>query len=178
MATELEDLEVLKNLEMIADDIWSKVNHWNAFARDTVGKQLTRAVDSVGANIAESYGRFHFGDKINFLYYARGSLFETKYWINRSAVRNLVSKQQAETLAKHLTQIARQVNNFAKSLKRQKQTSKTTLREQDPVYLAEVEFSEPLFSDSDLTWLLALNPSELPQSLVSSLYSLQDNNHD
>lgn len=178
MATELEDLKVLKNLELIADDIWNKVNHWNAFARDTVGKQLTRAVDSVGANIAESYGRFHFGDKINFLYYARGSLFETKYWINRSAARNLVSKQQAETLATQLTQIARQLNHFAKSLKRQKQTSKTTMREPAPVYLVEFEFNESLFSDSDLTWLLALNSIELPQSLVSSLQSLQDNNHD
>lgn len=176
MATELEDLVVLKNVEAIADHIWNEVNNWDVFARDVVGKQLTRAVDSVGANIAESYGRFHYGNKLNFLYYARGSLFETKYWINRSASRNLFKKAQAETFAKQLTHIARQINLFAKSIKKQKYVTKSTLRESDPIY--HVESDETLFLDSDLDWLLAHNSNELPQSLISSLHSLQDKNHD
>jgi four helix bundle protein len=176
MATELEDLEVLKNVEAIADHIWHEVNNWDAFARDVVGKQLTRAVDSVGANIAESYGRFHYGNKLNFLYYARGSLFETKYWINRSASRNLFKKEQAETFAKQLTHIARQINLFAKSIKKQKYREKSTLREPEPTY--HVDSNKHLFTDSDLDWLMAANSNDLPQSLISSLQSPQENNHD
>ena len=82
-----EELRVLQAAEVIADAIWRQVVRWKPFERDTVGSQLTRAADSMGANVAESYGRFHYGEKLQFLYYARGSLFETKYWLNRTAAR-------------------------------------------------------------------------------------------
>ena len=82
MAT-FEDLQVLKAAETIADSIWKKVVEWDHFAKDVLGKQITRSADSIGANIAESVGRYNFGEKLQFLYYSRGSLFETKYWLNR-----------------------------------------------------------------------------------------------
>ncbi len=79
MAIGLEDLQVLKSAETIADSIWKRVAGWDNFAKDVVGRQITRSADSIGANIAESFGRFNFGEKLQFLYYSRGSLFETKY---------------------------------------------------------------------------------------------------
>ena len=51
--TNFESLRVYRLAESLADQIWSIVVKWNVFARDTVGKQLVRAVDSIGANIAE-----------------------------------------------------------------------------------------------------------------------------
>ena len=75
MPATFEDLRVLKAAEEIADSIWKRVVRWEEFARDVVGKQLARAADSIGANIAEAFGRFHFGEKLQFLYFARGSLF-------------------------------------------------------------------------------------------------------
>ncbi|MCB0211362.1 MAG: four helix bundle protein, partial [Anaerolineae bacterium] len=89
MGIELEDLRVLQSAESVADEVWKFVVSWDKFARDVVGGQLARATDSIGANIAESFGRFHYGEKLKFLYYARGSLFETNYWLNRSSKRNL-----------------------------------------------------------------------------------------
>lgn len=89
MATSLEDLRILQRAETLADAIWREVLGWNAFARDSLGSQLVRASDSVGANIAEAFGRFHYGEKLQFLYFARGSLFETKYWLNRTSARSL-----------------------------------------------------------------------------------------
>lgn len=47
MATSLEELKVLRVAEEIADGIWAQVIRWDEFARDVVGKQLTRAADSV-----------------------------------------------------------------------------------------------------------------------------------
>jgi hypothetical protein len=46
-----DDLQVLQAAERIADSIWKQVGQWDDFARDVVGKQLTRAADSAGANI-------------------------------------------------------------------------------------------------------------------------------
>ena len=84
MTLRFEDLKVLQAAETVADGIWKQVVRWDPFVRDTVGGQLAKAADSIGANIAEAFGRFHYGEKVQFLYYSRGSLFETKYWLNRA----------------------------------------------------------------------------------------------
>ncbi|MCB8943020.1 MAG: four helix bundle protein [Ardenticatenaceae bacterium] len=170
MATELDDLKVLQDVEQIADAIWADVLRWDSFAKDVVGKQMARAVDSVGANIAESYGRFHYGEKINFLYYARGSLFETKYWINRALARNLMSSIQVDQYAGQLTKIAKQLNVFANSLKHQRhrKPKPPTLRESDIEYHSSVD--EELFSQADFKWLLTYS-TEIAQSPISNLQS-------
>ncbi|MCA9966511.1 MAG: four helix bundle protein [Anaerolineales bacterium] len=168
MATALEDLEVLESAAMVADSIWGIVSQWDRFVRDGMGQQLTSAVDSVGANIAESFGRFHYGEKLNFLYFARGSLFETKYWLNRCRARNLLVQELFATYAQQLTTIAKQLNAFAHSLKKQKQQSKNnTLRETYPEYTV----SSPLFTDEDLNWLAS--PLPTTQSPIPNLESLK-----
>ena len=96
MSTSFEDLRVLKSAEEIADAVWKRVSNWEDFPKDVVGKQITRSTDSIGANIAESFGRFNFGEKLQFLYYARGSLFETKYWLNRAKVRELIPLENVQ----------------------------------------------------------------------------------
>ena len=68
MSATFEDLQVLKSAEEIADSIWKLVVQWNEFAKDVVGKQITRSADSIGANVAESFGRYNFGEKLQFLY--------------------------------------------------------------------------------------------------------------
>jgi four helix bundle protein len=177
MATGFDDLRVLQMAETVADELWNLVSSWNKFAKDVVGKQLTRAVDSIGANIAESYGRFHFGDKINFLYYARGSLFETKYWLNRCLARNLISKNQLEAYADKLTRIGRQLNAFTKSLKSQRKNAPSTLKETPSDYIVDTEFSSALFSTSDLDWLASTQNGD-EKSPISNLQSPQEKIHD
>lgn len=158
MATELEDLKILKVAEQIADAVWKQVATWDEFARDVVGKQLTRAIDSIGANIAESYGRFNYGEKLQFLYYSRGSLFETKYWLNRALNRELMTASDVKDYATRLSDVARQLNTFANSLRAQRSESKTpskSVREIDAEYITRVLYSESdfLFSDTELHWL-------------------------
>lgn len=158
MATELEDLRILKIAEGIADAVWKRVIQWEQFAKDVVGKQMTRAVDSVGANIAESYGRFNYGEKLQFLYYSRGSLFETKYWLNRALVRELMKAEEVKEYAARLSDVARQLNMFANSLKSQRKDSKPqskSVREPSAEYLVDdwLDNSTPLFTDIELNWL-------------------------
>lgn len=53
----LEELEVYQMGMEIGDQAWSIVQNWNYFAKDTVGKQLIKAADSIASNISEGYGR-------------------------------------------------------------------------------------------------------------------------
>jgi len=154
MSTSFEDLRILKTAEDVADAVWKRVVQWEDFPKDVVGKQIAKAIDSIGANIAESFGRFSFGEKLQFLYYARGSLFETKYWLNRAKARELMSPSDAQTYTLQLTNIARQLNAFAESLKTQRSGGKT-IRELAAEYKVDLpdDFPEILFDDSDLNWL-------------------------
>lgn len=158
MSATFEDLRVLQSAEEIADSIWKRVVEWNDFPKDVVGKQITRAADSIGANISESFGRFHFGEKLQFLYYARGSIFETKYWLNRVKTRNLMADAEVQTYIEKVTNLARYLNIFANSLKhvRNQETKQSkTLREMVAEYQIDLPegSSDSLFDDNDLAWL-------------------------
>jgi len=117
---EIEDLRIVRESEEIADKIWDEVITWDYFAKDTVGKQLVKAVDSIGANIVESQGRFHPKDVINFLYMARGSLKETKYWLRRSTKRQLLSKEKYDKFIDKINNLAPQLNAFIKAQQKRK----------------------------------------------------------
>jgi four helix bundle protein len=159
MPTSLEDVRVLKSVEQIADAIYKSSAGWDNFAKDVVGKQISRAADSIGANIAESFGRYHFGEKIQFLYYARGSLFETKYWLNRASARELMPAVDAKNFAAKLTDIARQLNLYISSFKGQRSGEVTvgkTLKENPVDYLVArlpENFPESIFDETDFAWL-------------------------
>ena len=94
----LEDLEVYNISLEISDKVWNLVIHWDTFSRNNLGGQLVRAVDSVGANIAEGYGRGSKVDNARFVKIARGSLFETKHWLNISHRRKLLSDTELKEI--------------------------------------------------------------------------------
>ena len=87
----LEELSVFKMADELSDYIWDIVAKWDFFAKKTMGDQIVRAADSVGANITEGYGRFFFGEYLLFLYYARGSVYETGYWAGKAWKRKLIN---------------------------------------------------------------------------------------
>lgn len=158
MATELEDLRILKTAEGVADSVWKQVVAWDEFARDVVGKQLARSTDSIGANIAESFGRFNYGEKLQFLYYSRGSLFETKYWLNRALTRGLMQAEEVKTYAAQLSAVARQLNAFSNSLRSQRMDNKAkskTVREPGGEYVVNDSLNDltSLFTDIELNYL-------------------------
>jgi four helix bundle protein len=57
MQTNFERLEIYRLAEELSDSLWTVVYTWSYLAQQTVGKQLIRAADSIGANIAEGSGR-------------------------------------------------------------------------------------------------------------------------
>jgi four helix bundle protein len=116
MVAGLEGLRIFRLAEVLADEIWEEVITWKLFARDTVGRDLVRAADSVGANIAEGHGRFHYRDEITFDYYARGSLKETRFWLRRAARRKIIPEATFQHLTAMVDALEPQLNAYINSV--------------------------------------------------------------
>jgi four helix bundle protein len=120
--TNFENLRVYKLAEELADEIWKIVFRWNTFAKDTVGKQIVRSADSVGANIAEGTGRHNFQDNQRFVKIARGSLNETQHFLRRAFKRHLLTPADVKKLKPLVDNLAPQLNSYLKSIGRDRKS--------------------------------------------------------
>jgi len=114
--TNFENLRVYKLSEKLADQVWSVVGAWSNLARDTVGKQVIRSADSIGANVAEGSGRGTYVDNRRFVRMARGSLNETQHWLRRAFKRNLLTKEQIDKLKPMIDELGPSLNAYLKSI--------------------------------------------------------------
>ena len=117
--TNFENLRVYQLSEDLAGRIWNIVIGWDNLAKDTVGKQMIRSADSVGANISEGEGRGSYQDNRRFCRIARGSLQETQHWLRRAYKRNLLTKEQVETLKPLVEKLAPTLNAYLSSIGKQ-----------------------------------------------------------
>lgn len=102
--------------EELADQIWDIVVGWDNFAKDTVGKQVVRSADSIGANIAEGEGRGSYQDNRRFIKIARGSLQETQHWLRRAFKRKLLTEDQIEQLKPLIAKLSPTLNAYLRSI--------------------------------------------------------------
>jgi four helix bundle protein len=114
--TNFENLEIYKLAEELADKVWEIVIKWDRLAQDTVGKQLIRSSDSVGANIAEGSGRGSEQDYRRFIRVARGSLNESRHWLRRAFRRNLLTKDQIESLSPTIEKLTPKLNAYLRAI--------------------------------------------------------------
>ena len=114
--TNFEKLQVYQLSEKLADNIWNIVAAWDSFAKDTVGKQIVRSADSIGANIAEGSGRGSHQDNRRFVGMARASLYETIHWLRRSYIRKLLSQAEVKKLRTFIGELSPKLNAFLRSV--------------------------------------------------------------
>ncbi len=112
----LDELQVYQISIEIGEKIWNIAKKWNYFEKDTVGKQLVRAIDSVSANISEGFGRFHYKESKKFYYYSRGSLFESKTWLEKAHNRRLISDKDFDDVKIELNKLGIKLNNYINSI--------------------------------------------------------------
>lgn len=110
----LEKLEVYQLSEIFSDVIWDLVDTWNNFQKETIGKQIVRAADSISANIAEGYGRYYYKESKQFFFYSRGSLQETKSWLSKCKRRKIIEKGKADELLNEAEKILAKLNGYIK----------------------------------------------------------------
>jgi four helix bundle protein len=96
----------------LSNKVWHTVLKWENFEQRTVGQQLVRACDSISANIAEGFGRYHKKDKINFYKYSYGSMEETKDWLRKATVRKLITEGEKTEFLKSLEQMPKAINQL------------------------------------------------------------------
>lgn len=111
-----QKLEVYRLAERLANEIWDATSDWHPFAKETVGRQLVRAADSVGANIAEGAGRGSFPDNRRFVRIARGSLNEVQHWLRLSYQRQLLNDEQVQRLQPIIEELGPRLNAYLKSI--------------------------------------------------------------
>lgn len=111
-----EKLEVYQLAEKLADEIWTVAKGWDYFSKSTVGMQMVRAADSIGANIAEGTGRGSYQDNRRFVRNARGSLNEVRHWLRRGHGRRLLPVEASRRIKPLIDELAPRLNAYLRSI--------------------------------------------------------------
>lgn len=110
----LNDISAYQKALSLSNYIWKIVLKWDYFAKDTVGKQFVRAVDSISANLAEGFGRFGKKDKILFYRYSYGSIKESVDWLEKSNIRKLISSEEYQYILQELNHLPKEIHTLIK----------------------------------------------------------------
>ena len=109
----LNDLEVYKLSRELSKMAWEVYNRLTWQDKKVIGDQFITAIDSIGANIAEGYFRYHFLDKIKFYYISRASLAESSdHWLELLFERGKVSQEKFDEMKNLAKSISIKLNNF------------------------------------------------------------------
>ena len=115
-------MEIYRLARDISREAWDVHEKFDWQIKKVIGDQFIESVDSIGANIAEGFGRYHYLDKNKFNYNAKGFLFETLHWLNLLAERKKIDAKTYAGLKTKLNRLAVKLNNYISSTFRQKIT--------------------------------------------------------
>ena len=138
--SDFRHLRVYQMAEKLGDGVWEAVAPWPGFEKQTLGRQLVRAADSIAANVAEGAGRGSFADNRRHVFIARGSLYETRHWLRRAHRRGLLGAQQTNHLSGLLDELAPALNAYLRSIGTS--AGGEAVRENDALYAADA-LAEP-----------------------------------
>lgn len=113
---ELKNLEVYQLSRKLSSIAWKIFCRMNYMDQKHIGDQFLRSVDSIGANIAEGYGRFYYLDKVRFYYISRASHYEAfAHWLELMLERERISNEEFETISEIALKLQVKLNNFITS---------------------------------------------------------------
>ncbi len=102
--------------------------------------QIRRSFKGVTANIAETYGRYHYLDSLRFYSIARGELNETLSHLINARVLNYLPQEEFDQLYKLIRQAEQALNGFMTYVRRQRagvqEYGDKSIREDQNVYEA------------------------------------------
>ena len=112
----LDNLKVYQLSLIYSKEAWEIYEKLSMPLKIAIGSQHIRSTDSVGANIAEGYGRFHYLDKIKFYYNARASLAEScDHWLELLKERDKIKDTNYQKIQRIKEKLSLKLNNFIAS---------------------------------------------------------------
>ena len=112
-----EELNVWQQAMAFAKAIYKATEDFPHKEQFGLTSQLRRAAISVSANIAEGKGRYFKKEFLQFLYIARGSLYETMALLQLALDLRYLSEQQHHSLVEQAQQVLSQLSGLINYLK-------------------------------------------------------------
>ena len=112
------DLDIWKESNFLCVEIYKITEDFPKRENYAIVDQIRRASSSVGANIAEGFGRFHYKDKIKFYYNARGSVCEVQNFLFLSQDLGYVNKEDARKVFIKYENLNKRINMFILSVQK------------------------------------------------------------
>ena len=109
------ELRVWQKANNLALQIYKVTKKFPSDEKFNLTSQLRRASTSVGANIAEGFGKNTKNDKLRFFHQARGSLYETLNFILFCKDLKLIKDEEVEQLIEEYKGLIRGLNSFISS---------------------------------------------------------------
>lgn len=141
----INELQIYQLAMDLGEKVWATVDKWNSFAKDTIAKQVVRFADSVAANISEGFGRYHYKENIHFCYIARGSLLETRTWLDKAQRRGLITAEAYHLFNSEIDTLGKKLNAYLRTLGKQSNGSSYKANEPSLSYSIET-------NDLNLAW--------------------------
>ena len=113
------DLEVWKKSRILRNKISELVKPFPSDERFRLVDQVIRSSRSIGNNIAEGHGRFHYADAAKFLINARGSAAETIDHLIIALDNNFIDNAIFESLKIDCEECMRMINGYINFLRKQ-----------------------------------------------------------
>jgi four helix bundle protein len=161
-----DSLKLLKAAYQLADVLPD-------YERYNLADQLRRAACSIVLNIAEGYGRYHYLERLRFMYSARGSLAETCSAFIVAKTIGYCTDEQLQRVMALRQGIEKQLNGYCRFIRSQQQGS----AEYGTRYITE---ERAIYEISQSPSASPQSPDDNSQSLVPNPQSLmedQDNDH-
>lgn len=118
-----EDLEIWQLAKVLTVKIYKLTAKFPSEEKFGLASQLRSAAVSVGANIAEGSGRYHYKDNVKFLYNARGSLLETKSHLLIVKELGFIKLSDLQLVLKEIQNLGVKLNNFINFLRKRSNNS-------------------------------------------------------
>jgi len=115
--TELETWKQARKIRILISNITKKFPSDEKFK---LVDQLIRCSRSIGNNIAEGHGRFHYQDNIRFCIIARGSLSETLDHMIIALDENIISEETLQSFQLEYDQCLKLLNGYILYIKKKK----------------------------------------------------------
>ena len=119
MPNSFQDLQIWQDARELMVKLYKLTSKFPKEEVYNLTSQIRRASISIMANIAEGHSRSTHLDRIRFLTMSRGSLEEIKSHLAAALSLTYINQSSFHQLDEQLTQLAKRINSFIRSLKEQ-----------------------------------------------------------